>query len=86
MPIIANLGGVTIRMFFNDHPPPHFHVQHGGDRAIMTIAEGRVIAGSLPLPVLRQVGEWSRSNHAALLDAWQRARLGQRLGEIPCQA
>ncbi len=69
-------------MFFNDHPPPHFHVQHGGDRAIMTIEDGRVIAGSLPISVMRRVGEWTRNNQAALLQAWQRARLGQFLGEV----
>jgi hypothetical protein len=26
-------------MFYNDHPPPHFHVRHGGDRATIGIED-----------------------------------------------
>ena len=82
MPMVASLGGVTIRMYFNDHPPPHFHVQHGDDRAIIAVADGRVLAGSLPSTVLRQVVSWCSSNRVALMEAWRRARAGQPLGEI----
>ena len=82
MPVIASFDGITIRMFFNDHPPPHFHVQHGGDRAIIMIADGRVLAGTLPVAVLRRVVEWGQANRDGLLKTWQQARLGQPLGEI----
>jgi Domain of unknown function (DUF4160) len=27
MPTIAYFLGVAVRMFFNDHEPPHFHVR-----------------------------------------------------------
>ncbi len=82
MPVIASFDGITVRMFFNDHPPPHFHVQYGGDRAIITIADGEMLAGALPVAVQRRIVEWGRTNQAALLTVWERARLGQPLGGI----
>ncbi len=36
MPTISWFYGISIRMFLNDHPPPHFHayyeIQRGRDR------------------------------------------------------
>ena len=29
MPTIAQFYGIIIRMFFNDHAPPHFHASYG---------------------------------------------------------
>jgi hypothetical protein len=57
MPIIASFDGITIRMVFNDHPPPRFHIQYGGDRGIMTIVDGRLIAGDVPPSVMRRVAQ-----------------------------
>lgn len=34
MPPICAFYGILIRMFFNDHPPPHFHARYG-DSAMM---------------------------------------------------
>jgi hypothetical protein len=30
MPTIAYFLGIAVRMFFNDHAPPHFHVRYQG--------------------------------------------------------
>lgn len=29
MPTISAFYGILIRMYFGDHPPPHFHVRYG---------------------------------------------------------
>jgi hypothetical protein len=42
-------------MYFGDHPPPHFHARYSGDAAMIEIASGEVIAGSLPGRALRLV-------------------------------
>jgi hypothetical protein len=34
MPTISIFYGIMIRMFFNDHPPPHFHARYGEFEAI----------------------------------------------------
>jgi len=43
MPVIAIVDGMLIMLFFNDHDPPHFHVDHGEFRAKVSIATLKVI-------------------------------------------
>jgi Domain of unknown function (DUF4160) len=33
MPTISQFYGITIRMYFDDHPPPHFHPYYGNEAA-----------------------------------------------------
>ena len=37
MPTISVFFGIAIRMFFSDHPPPHFHVAYQRYRAVIAI-------------------------------------------------
>jgi hypothetical protein len=37
MPTISVFYGIIIRMFFNEHMPPHFHVEYGEHKAEITI-------------------------------------------------
>ena len=34
MPTISTFFGMTVRMFFNEHPPAHFHVAYQRRRAL----------------------------------------------------
>jgi hypothetical protein len=43
----------VVRMFHDDHPPAHFHVEYGEHRAVIEVATGRVLHGRLP-PRLRR--------------------------------
>jgi hypothetical protein len=83
MPTISVFFGVAIRMFFSDHPPPHFHVAYQRFRAVMTIESGAIIAGTLPPAVHRLVREWSARHRTELLDNWERARSRRALERIP---
>lgn len=38
MPTISSFHGIFIRMFYNDHAPPHFHVEYAEYKAIIDIA------------------------------------------------
>ena len=49
MPEISRFYGIVIKMFHNDHQPPHFHAEHGGDQMIVDIETLGVIAGRLVL-------------------------------------
>lgn len=42
-------------MFFDDHAPPHFHVQYNEYNAIVEIESGEIIRGSLPPKQLKYV-------------------------------
>ncbi len=39
MPIVSTFYGFIITMFFQEHNPPHFHVQYGEYKAIITIKD-----------------------------------------------
>lgn len=37
MPTISQFYGIIIRMFFEEHAPPHFHAQYGEYKAAINI-------------------------------------------------
>jgi hypothetical protein len=66
MPRISSFYGIVIEMYFADHPPPHFHARYGGEVALIAIASGEVIRGSLAPNALRLVREWLRQHRDEL--------------------
>jgi len=47
MPTISAFNGILIRMFFNDHGPPHFHARYGEFEATIDISTLSLINGQL---------------------------------------
>ena len=45
MPTISQFFGILIRMFFNDHPPPHFHADYNEHQAVIDIRRLEVMEG-----------------------------------------
>lgn len=43
MPIISLFFGIVIRMYHDDHPPPHFHASYQGFEAFVGIGDGAII-------------------------------------------
>ena len=82
MPTIAYFLGVAVRMFFNDHDPPHFHVRYQGYRARVLIAGGEVIDGRLPPTVARLVKQWTALRYDALMRNWRSALSNEPLERI----
>lgn len=35
MPEICRFFGIIISMYYDDHPPPHFHVRYGEEKALV---------------------------------------------------
>ena len=73
MPELSRFFGIVIALFYNDHAPPHFHVKYNDHRASISIAELKVIEGSLPKRALALVLEWAFEHRNELLDNWDRA-------------
>jgi hypothetical protein len=48
MPEISRFYGIIIRMFFNDHLPPHFHAAYSEYNAQINITTGEIVNGELP--------------------------------------
>jgi hypothetical protein len=85
MPTISWFYGISIRMFLNDHPPPHFHAYYESSVAVIAIETGKVIVGRLPRRILRFVERWRREYILQLMETWERAERGESgsLGCIP---
>ena len=66
MPTISWFYGIAIRMYFVDHPPPHFQAVYGEHEANVSIATGEVIAGDLPGTAARLVKQWTLAHQAEL--------------------
>lgn len=71
MPEIGRFRGILIRMFYDDHPPPHFHVKHGEHKAKIHLGTGELIVGHLPPKTLRLVQWWYHQHRDELRDNWQ---------------
>ena len=82
MPTIAYFLGISVRMFFNDHGPPHFHVYYQGFRARILVANGEVIDGRVPPAVARILKEWTALRRNALMHNWHAARTDGQLERI----
>lgn len=48
MPAISIFYGIMIKMYWDDHAPPHFHAEYGGAEAVVDIQTLEVIRGKLP--------------------------------------
>ena len=83
MPEISRFFGIVIKMYFEDHPPAHFHAEYGEHEALVDIHAFVVIGGRLPPRVLRLVVEWASQHQAELLVLWERAVQRQSLYKLP---
>jgi hypothetical protein len=73
MPTISRFYGIVIAMLFDDHPPPHCHARHGGERDRIEIASGGILDGRLSPRAERLVREWVRRHQPELERNWRRA-------------
>tara|TARA_R110000868_G_scaffold75843_2_gene218517 strand:- start:63 stop:272 length:210 start_codon:yes stop_codon:yes gene_type:complete len=69
MPEISRFYGIIIKMYFNEHNPPHFHVEYQDYEAIVNIETGE-LTGKMSRRALGLVYEWLDQNKEALLENW----------------
>ncbi len=48
MPEVSRFYGIIIKLFFADHPPPHFHAIYGEYNALFNLETLEIIEGDLP--------------------------------------
>lgn len=82
MPEISRFLGIVIKMFFDDHNPPHFHAEYGSDRALVDIQTLSMFSGRLSPRVIGLVIEWATLHQKELLEDWDRAQAAQELHRI----
>lgn len=71
MPTISAFYGILIRMFWDDHAPPHFHAQYSGFEVLVNIQTLEIIRGTMPRRALALVLEWAAEHRHELLEDWK---------------
>jgi hypothetical protein len=82
MPTVSIFFGITIRMYYDDHPPPHFHAYYGNDAAVIDIGTLLVRDGKLPRRALALALEWAAEHRDELIENWQLAEAHRPLNRI----
>ena len=80
MPTISMFFGIIIRMYFTDtrqHHQPHLHIEYQGHRSVVSIPDGDLLTGDLPLKKLRMVQAWIAIHEEELMADWTLAVNGE---------
>ena len=82
MPGISRFFGIVVRMFYDDHSPPHFHASYGASKVVVALADLAVVKGEVPPRALGLLMEWAFQHRGELAENWERARTKQPLEAI----
>lgn len=82
MPEISRFYGIVVRMYYDEHNPPHFHARYSEDEGVIEIAGLQLVEGSLPRRAINLVLDWAELHQAELLDNWERMRNAQPFKKI----
>ncbi len=74
MPEISRFLGIIIRMFYNEHNPPHFHAYYNDFQAEILIETLEIKKGKLPKKVYNLVVEWALDHREELINDWDLMR------------
>lgn len=82
MPEISRFFGIIIRMFYDEHNPPHFHADYQGKQAVFDL-QGNVIKGNLKSrTATKLVREWVDLHCEELEKDWVLARKDEEMFKI----
>ncbi len=70
MPTLERFGRVTIRMYADDHRPPHFHIVGADFQVVVRIADLTVIAGTARRRQIAAAMAWASQNREMLALKW----------------
>ena len=83
MPIISAFFGIIIRMYYDEHNPPHMHAEYQGNKALLDF-RGNILKGDLKSrTALRLVRDWIDLRRDELIEDWELARKGEEMKKIP---
>jgi phosphomannomutase len=82
MPEISRFYGIVIRMYYDEHNPPHFHAKYGDTEGVIAIESLRLVQGDLPRRALGLVLDWAELHRGDLLENWERMRNAQAFKKI----
>lgn len=74
MPEVSRFFGIIISINYSDHPPPHFHVRYGKQKALIDVNSLTLLEGRLSPRVFGMVMEWAAMHQTELVENWNLAR------------
>lgn len=82
MPEVSRFLGIIIRMFYQEHEPPHLHAEYAGNKVMLDF-QGNILRGNLgSRTALRLVREWIDLHAEELMQDWQLAMSGKEIEKI----
>jgi len=69
---LVQIGNIIIRVYANDHLPPHFHVITPNGDALVEIETLEILRGNLDRRDQRIAHVWATENRAAIAAEWNR--------------
>ncbi len=82
MPAISIFFGIVIKMYYNEHRPPHFHAEYQGQKGVFNFS-GQMMAGGLSSKVaLRLIKQWATRHKHELMVNWKLAEAHKPLNLI----
>jgi len=82
MPEICRFYGIIIKMFFDDHNPPHFHAEYQEYEAVFDIRSLEILRGDFPKRARLMVTEWALEHRKELLTNWEKAKKSGNMEKI----
>ncbi len=82
MPTISLFFGIVIRMYYDDHAPPHFHAYYQEHAAVILIDTLAIRDGYLPRRAMAMVLEWAAGHREELHTDWTLAAEHRPLNKI----
>jgi hypothetical protein len=71
MPVISRFYGILIKMYFNDHLPPHFHAIYGEYNGLFDLRTLEMLEGDLPNRAIKLIVEWAEIYKKELMEMWE---------------
>lgn len=69
---LVQIGNIIIRVYANDHLPPHFHVITPDADALVGIGKLEIIKGRLSAKTEKTALAWAAENRALIASEWNR--------------
>jgi hypothetical protein len=76
LPTLRRFGSVSVRMYADDHRPPHFHIVAPNFQVLVRISDLMVIAGEARPAEIAEALEWAQTHQEMLALKW--AELNER--------
>ena len=82
MPEISRFFGIIVRMFYDEHNPPHFHAEYSGNKAMFDF-QGNIIKGNLlSKTATKLIREWIDLHVPELEEDWELAIKNKEIKKI----